>query len=411
MSKLEELMEDYCPDGVEYKPLKEIATIVRGSGLQKKDFTDEGIGCIHYGQIYTRFGAFTDQVISHVSPEYAKKLKKVEPGDLVVAVTSENVEDVCKCVAWLGKDSIVTGGHAVVVKHKQNPKFLSYYFQSEDFFKQKAKAAQGTKVIDVSPQKLGEIVFPVPPLPVQQEIARILDEYTLAKDNIICKLKDEIKIREKQYAYVEGKILSNYEKSFPTKPIGNLADTFIGLATTTTKWKTDSGVLLLHNSDIQPGKIVLKQREYLNPEFVKRFPKKIHKSGDIITVHTGAVGTSAIITPEYEGTIGFTTIVTRLKENSDVTAEYLCQFLNSEVCKEQINGKTISERNNLNLKKFNEINVPIPPKDKQLEKSNLLMQTRETFSLIKANLENEIEARQKQYEYYRDKLLTFKRKV
>ncbi len=102
MSKLQELIDTLCPDGVEYKRLGEFATVIRGSGLQKNDFTENGVGCIHYGQIYTYYGAFTYETKSFVSPALAEKLKKVSKGDLVVAVTSENVEDVCKCVAWLG---------------------------------------------------------------------------------------------------------------------------------------------------------------------------------------------------------------------------------------------------------------------------------------------------------------------
>lgn len=55
MSRIEEMIRELCPYGVEYKALGEIGTFVRGNGLQKKDFTDDGVGCIHYGQIYTSF--------------------------------------------------------------------------------------------------------------------------------------------------------------------------------------------------------------------------------------------------------------------------------------------------------------------------------------------------------------------
>ena len=124
MSRLKELMAELCPDGVEYKALGDIATIIRGNGLQKKDFSPTGVGCIHYGQIYTHYHAFANQTITFVPQELARKLKTVSPGDLVVAITSENVEDVCKCVAWLGEEEIVTGGHAAIIKHQQDPKYL-----------------------------------------------------------------------------------------------------------------------------------------------------------------------------------------------------------------------------------------------------------------------------------------------
>ena len=58
MSRIDELIKELCPDGVEYKKLGEIGEFIRGNGLQKKDFVEKGIGCIHYGQIYTYYGTF-----------------------------------------------------------------------------------------------------------------------------------------------------------------------------------------------------------------------------------------------------------------------------------------------------------------------------------------------------------------
>ncbi len=200
MSRLSEMLEELCPDGVEYKKLGEIAEIIRGNGLQKSDFVDSGVGCIHYGQIYTKYGAFADKTITYVTPELAKTLKTVSTGDLVVAITSENVEDVCKCVAWLGGDDIVTGGHAAIVKHKQNPKYLSYIFQTVEFFRQKRKYVIGTKVIEMSPKKLTEISIPIPPLAIQNEIVKLLDNFT--------ELTAELQLRKKQYSFYRDSLLN-----------------------------------------------------------------------------------------------------------------------------------------------------------------------------------------------------------
>ncbi|HZW18210.1 MAG TPA: hypothetical protein VFF71_05335 [Luteimonas sp.] len=132
MSRVDDLIEKFCPDGVEFKLLGDFATLVRGNGLPKSVFTESGVGCIHYGQIYTRYGVWTTETISHVAPETAAPLAKVDTGDLIITNTSENIEDVCKSVAWLGDMQIVTGGHATVIKHDQDPKYLSYYFRTLD---------------------------------------------------------------------------------------------------------------------------------------------------------------------------------------------------------------------------------------------------------------------------------------
>ena len=124
MTKLDELIQELCPQGVERKRLGDIGVIIRGNGLQKKDFTESGVGCIHYGQIYTYYGTCAYKTKSFVSPELAEKLQKVNTGDLVIAVTSENVEDVGKCVVWLGDEQIVTGAHAAISSIIKTPNML-----------------------------------------------------------------------------------------------------------------------------------------------------------------------------------------------------------------------------------------------------------------------------------------------
>ena len=189
---------------VQMKPIKEIGKLVRGNGLQKKDFTEDGTGCIHYGQIYTRFGLSTSSTLTFVDSQLAAKLTKVSPGDLVIACTSENIEDVCKSVAWLGKEDIVTGGHACVFKHSENPKYIAYCFTTSAFFLQKRKYAYGAKVIDIKTEKLGEITLPVPSLEKQQEIVDKLDTF----EALISNIKQEIELRQKQYEFYREKLLT-----------------------------------------------------------------------------------------------------------------------------------------------------------------------------------------------------------
>lgn len=188
--------------------LGEIGTIIRGNGLQKKDFVEDGVGCIHYGQIYTYYGTFTHKTKSFVSPNLANRLKKVKKGDLVVASTSENIEDVCKAVAWLGEDEIVTGGHATIFRHHENPKYLSYFFQTSCFSEQKRKYARGTKVIDLSAKDLAKIKIPIPPLSEQERIVAVLDKFETLVNDISVSLFAELNARRKQYEYYRDRLLT-----------------------------------------------------------------------------------------------------------------------------------------------------------------------------------------------------------
>ena len=204
MSKLDELLRELCPNGVEYKKLGEIATISRGGNFQKKDFLTEGVPCIHYGQIYTKYGLFTDKTFTFISEECAKKQKMAQPNDIVMAVTSENIEDVCKCLAWLGDEPAAISGHSAIIHHNQNAKYLVYYFHSQMFFAQKRKLAHGTKVIEVTPDALVDITLPLPPIEVQREIVRILDNFT----NLTAELTAELTARKTQYGYYRDKVLT-----------------------------------------------------------------------------------------------------------------------------------------------------------------------------------------------------------
>ena len=149
MTKLEELIQELCPDGVEYKPLGDIATISRGGSFQKKDYTENGVPCIHYGQIYMYYGLFAEKTLTYISEEVAQKQKFAEPGDIIMAVTSENMDDVCKCMAWLGSEKVAVSGHTAIIHHSINPKYLVYWLHSAMFCQQKIKIAHGTKVIEV----------------------------------------------------------------------------------------------------------------------------------------------------------------------------------------------------------------------------------------------------------------------
>lgn len=208
MSKLDELLRELCPDGVEYKKLCEIATISRGGNFQKKDFLTEGVPCIHYGQIYTKYGLFADKTFTFISEECAKKQKMARPNDIVMAVTSENIEDVCKCLAWLGDEPVAVSGHSAIIHHNQNAKYLVYYFHSQMFFAQKRKLAHGTKVIEVTPDTLSNIVLPVPPIQVQNEIAKTLDYFTGLTAELTAQLTAELTARQKQYEFYRDKLLT-----------------------------------------------------------------------------------------------------------------------------------------------------------------------------------------------------------
>ena len=208
-----ELLLDFSDENkgykVEWKKLGEVAELVRGNGLSKKDFAPEGVPAIHYGQIYTYYGNETQSTKSFVTPETASRLRKVFCGNVVITNTSENLEDVGKALLYSGKSEAVTGGHATIIRCSERllPKFFVYYTKTHMFFDQKRKLAKGTKVIDVSANDLARIEIPLPPLSEQARIVEILEKFDTLTNSITEGLPLEIKLRKQQYEYYREQLL------------------------------------------------------------------------------------------------------------------------------------------------------------------------------------------------------------
>ena len=193
---------------VKWKKISEIGTIYRGIAYSKKDFTETGTPCIHYGQIYTRYGTFANKTFTYVSKELANGKRLAKKGDLVMAVTSENMEDVGKCLAWLGEDDILVSNHACFIRHSLNPKYFAYFLQTSYFFNYKKKISKGVKVIDLDLNMLGDMLIPVPSIEEQERIVSILDRFEALTTDLQSGLPAEIEARRQQYEYYRDKLLT-----------------------------------------------------------------------------------------------------------------------------------------------------------------------------------------------------------
>lgn len=158
--------------------------------------------------MFTEYGISATKTIQFISEDVAKSQKKAVTNDIVMAVTSENVEDVCKCVAWLGEEEAAVSGHTAIIHHNQNAKYLSYFFHSALFFAQKKRLAHGVKVIEVTPDKLLNVIIPLPSIEEQERIVDILDRFDTLCTDITSGLPAEIEARQKQYEYYRDKLLT-----------------------------------------------------------------------------------------------------------------------------------------------------------------------------------------------------------
>ena len=187
--------------------MNEIGKFIRGRRFTKDDYAPDGIGCIHYGDIYTQYGTATTATVSHVRSGMASNLRFAKPGDLVIAGVGETVEDVGKAVAWLGDGEVAIHDDCFAFHHSLNPKFVSYYFQTAAFHAEKNKFVARAKVKRLSAENLGKITIPVLPTEEQERIVTILDKFDALANDLGSGLPAEIKARRQQYEYYRDRLL------------------------------------------------------------------------------------------------------------------------------------------------------------------------------------------------------------
>ncbi|NTJ72383.1 restriction endonuclease subunit S [Enterococcus faecium] len=170
------------------------------------------------------------------------------------------------------------------------------------------------------------------------------------------------------------------------RKLTELATTYIGLVTTMTKNYTESGTLLIRNSDIKEGKFDLNNPIYLKEDFAEQNKTRRMRNGDVVTVHTGDIGTSAVITEDLEGTIGFATITTRPSKELD--SNFLSWYFNSNIHKKYARRMSTGDgRSNYNMKDFNKNVIAMPAISEQQKIGTFFKQLNDTITLHQRELD------------------------
>ena len=155
----------------------DIGEIFRGNGIKREETTEKGKPCLRYGEIYTSFIYVLEKPKSFVSDSLFEKCRKIHKGDVVFTLTGENKEDIAKTLAYQGDETIAAGGDlAVWTNHCCNEKYLSYAMYSPLMISQKSNVATGDIIVHISAEKLGTLLFPLPPLAEQRRIVAKLEE-------------------------------------------------------------------------------------------------------------------------------------------------------------------------------------------------------------------------------------------
>lgn len=275
--------------------------------------------------------------------------------------------------------------------------FLLSLVQSERFVKVVLDNCTGTSYPAINANDLAEI-----------EVAAPSDESEVQKIGTIFRSIDNLTtLHQRKYDKLQNLKKAMLEKMFPKngsnvpeirfkgftddweqRKVTEIGKIYIGLVTTMTKHYTDEGTLLIRNSDIKDGKFEFGDNPiHLEKSFAEKNETRMHQIGDVITVHTGDVGTSAVITENEAKSIGFATIVTRPNPKI-IDSNYLCSFLNTDNHKKwAVSISTGDGRTNYNLGDYFELVVPVPSIAEQKKIASYIQNLNRLITLHQRELE------------------------
>lgn len=406
MSRIDDLIRELAPEGVTFKALGDVGEFIRGNGLQKSDLTDEGAPAIHYGQVHTTYGTWAMETVSFVDPDFAKTLRRAAPGDLVLATTSEDDEAVAKAVAWLGDEDAAISGDAYIYRHTLDPKYVAYYFQSDQFQDQKKRSITGTKVRRISGDALARIQIPVPPIEVQAEISRILDGYSSFESELQDALTSELTARQKQYDFHWAVLLAP-SAAWRSTTLGEVATVFDGPHATPKK--TEAGPWYLSISSLKDGRFDLSASAHLGDDEYLAWTRRVTpRAGDTMFSYETRLGQAAYWDRNEPAALGRRMGLLRPREEvidpRFLTLVYLGPQFQRLIEEKTVSGSTVDR---IPIADMASWEISIPSLEEQRRLVRILDKLETAVGGLASSLGREITARRKQYEYYRDRLFTF----
>ena len=391
MTNLEQLIEELCPNGVEYKTLGELGKFYGGlTGKSKDDFTDGNAKFITYKNVYSN-PALQIDVADRVKIVNGEKQRTLQYGDVIFTGSSETPDEcgISSVVTVKTDEKLYLNSFCFFFRFDDIgiilPDFAKHLFRSNNLRWQIGKTASGVTRFNVSKKLMENVIIPLPPLQVQSEIVRILDNFTELTAELTEVLTEEFTARKKQYEYYRNILLDVDEKVCTVMTIGDIYEFKYG---TGNNIPTGGGEYPVYGGNGIAG---------YHTEYNSEDSPVIGHIGAYAGLVKWAAGKHFVT---YNGVI--------CKHKNDmVNAKYAYYLL-------LIQDFLSSQKGAQPFVSYSSLKSPIvkiPPMAEQGRIVAILDHLDNQYNDIFEGLPAEIEGRRKQYEYYRDKLLTFKEKA
>lgn len=380
MNQLYKLVRKLSPTGVHFCSLEDVCRIETGKQINKGNLLSEGNYPVLNGGISP----------SGYWHEYN---------------TDANTIAISQGGASAGYVNYITtpfwaGAHCYVVFLKTEKvlyKFLYYFIKNNQ--EKLMNSKQGAGIPGLNRKAIYSLNIPLPPLPIQQEIVRILDTFT----NLTAELTAELTARRKQYEYYRDELLT-FGEDVPKVSLSELARFTYGF---TDKAKETGDTRFIRITDIDDnGNLRRSDAKYIT--LTEESRKYLLKKGDILLARTGATYGKTLYIPDDTPAVFASFLIKIELDNSRILNRYYWHFAKSTQYWTQAE-KYVSKagQQQFNSKAVGRVLVPIPPLGVQQKIVDILDKFDKLCADIGDGLPAEIEARQRQYEYYRGQLLKF----
>lgn len=393
MSKIDEMLKN---EKVEWKKLGEVCEIKRGKGLKKNDKGTGDIPAVLYGELYTTYDNYINEVHTTIDEELSKTSVSVPFNSILMPISSTTKEAQIGKASVLKIDGVYLGSDAIFLHPNEKilSDYLMYVINSFYFEEKKMKNVTGTTIRHLDVTGISKIKIPIPSLETQEKIVNYLDEFTDYSVKIKQELQKEFDLRNKQYEYYRDKLLS---EEYLNKLINKYALYKYELKETTLgeviklkngrDWKTlNEGDIPVYGSG---GPMNIGVNKFSYDKETVLIPRK------------GSIDNIFYLNEPFWNvdTIYYTEVNKKL-----LNVKYFYYFIkNIDLISLSINPT----RPSLTQEIINNIKITLPPIEIQAKIAEILDKFQALTQYVSGLLPEEIEKREKQYEYYREKLLTF----
>lgn len=391
MKNLETLTQELCPNGVEFVKLGDVLDYEQPTKyiVKCKDYQNEGMPVLTAGQTFIL--GYTDETNG------------------IFEASKENpviiFDDFTTSFHWVDFNFKVKSS-AMKMLRVSSEREVSFRFV---YYAMKCIKYQTLEHSRQWISKYSQIEIPLPPIEVQTEIVRILDKFT----SLEAELEAELDCRKRQYEYYRDKLLSFENvggQEVEWKKMSEVFDMRNGYTPSKAKAEYWEGGTIpwFRMEDIREnGRILSDSIQHITMEGVKK--GKLFPANSFILATTATIGEHALVIADSLANQRFTnlTVCKSLSDRLLVKFVFHYMFIVDEWCKKNIN---VSGFASVDMNKFKKLEFPIPSLEEQHRIVNILDRFESLTTSLQSGLPAEIAARRQQYEHYRDKLLTFKRK-